>query len=364
MNNKSIKYHRASGKSQYAVLIIVSVVTSVLGLLFLLGNSQKSFPSFPSGIYVGKVTDGGIGRSSGTTLYIEKPKGKEVVLVAVFKEGWLPQILTLNKLDYDDSDKTALYQPVKLKHEGRSFAFSGSASKDVLSGEVLSSDGLHGTWTARRQKAQSLVQLANKLRSRGGDLDSWLPIRRELRLLEDKFHSLQIASEKTSSNIQHMQTVLADKNRLKERSRAKLKNLVDKVQLARKEREKYLGEVNNLVGELDLLGRITSKGKVVRLARKIASRENKWYLVNWGAPQQAYEVAEEEYAENMNIDVKQLSIDYAKAREVRSMQRELKREREMLTELRHRMQSRIKESEDKQTSKAKRKRGFFDKIFR
>jgi hypothetical protein len=333
--------NKSAGFSVFGLVVVSAIVVCVVCIVVLAGKSERSFPLLPAGAYVGQVVAGGIADDNGATLYIEKPAGRKILLMTVFKEGWKPQTIPLKRLETSDPAAEIRYLPVQIKHGGRSYSFAGQQSQGGYGGEVMDSRGTHGTWLVRRIEQEEMLDFSTKVADGGEDLGEWLAVRRTHRHLEERLASVEAVYDKKQRELQDMQAVLDNEDQLKQRSEAKLAALSEKVENARSERDRVSKQVKDLVGELDLLGRITARGKVVRLARKVASRENKWYTANWGAAQQDLSAAEEQYAETMNIDLRQLDREYKRAREVTALQRELERERAMLFELKRRMQRRI-----------------------
>ena len=84
--------------------------------------------------------------------------------------------------------------------------------------------------------------------------------------------------------------------------------------------------------ELQVLGRITERGKTVRLLRRLSARENKWYRAHWRAEAEVAEVRKT-LGIGANFNMRQLNRDYRKALEVRSLRNSIRNEKAKIREL-------------------------------
>jgi len=87
-----------------------------------------------------------------------------------------------------------------------------------------------------------------------------------------------------------------------------------------------------LISELDLLGRITKRGKAVSLARRVAKRESKWYLANWRVEEDQAGL-DRFFGVESNLNLKQLNKSVKRGLEIRALINEINREQQRILEL-------------------------------
>ncbi len=99
-------------------------------------------------------------------------------------------------------------------------------------------------------------------------------------------------------------------------------------------------QIATAVAEVQQLQRITRLGRTIDLARRVSTREDKWYQVNW---QQEGDTAgiEEGLAQSMNVDLERLNKSYSKAQEIRNLRARIAEERERVAELTRRYQEKL-----------------------
>jgi hypothetical protein len=170
-------------------------------------------------------------------------------------------------------------------------------------------------------------------------------LKEQLAEIKTRLESEHETIEYRKDRFEKLQRFIGDEALLRERALKKRDVLSDEVKAARTEHDKNGKEIAELVSELDLLKRITKRGQVVELSRKVANRENKWYISNWGDSEDNAGL-EEDFAQRENLDLVALERAYKKAKEVEDIKRGIRREQEKIEELR----ARLKEAPKKTTA--------------
>ena len=319
-------------------IALTLIVAGSILLSVVIFRVKDSFPALPSGAYVGKVSAVTGSNSEFATFFVERFNGSNTFLFVVFRDGWKPQAIPLKRMFNADNGKKQLtedvpFEPVELHNESRSFVLLGSGDNGKFSGEVISSDGVKGTWSLE-MKTESELSVERAVA--GLELKQWLDIK--TRLGELRAQSEQDYQRYTyrKDRLEKLEKFIGQEDLLRERALRRRDLLAEEVGRAREERDKTSKSLTSYLDELDLLKRITKRGQVVDLARRVATRESKWYLANWGEGTDVSSL-EETLADKDNVDVVRLEAAYKKASEIRDLKHGIEREREVISELENKL---------------------------
>ena len=242
--------------------------------------------------------------------------------------------------DIEDPDKTltedVALSPIQLQKELVKYELTGVKTFDGFRGEVSGSDGSRGTWFVQPARADVLNQNASVLKERMPDLQEWLVVRTQFVEAQQTRDTLteQLSSLRSKHN--KLKSFVDDKDNLKKRAREKQEALQKQLNELKEKRDSSINEVKRLVSELDLLRRITKRGKAVDLARRLTAREEKWYRANWKAAEDASGL-EEALSSSSTINLAQLDAQYKTARKRRSLLLEAEAEQRRIAELHDRL---------------------------
>lgn len=311
-------------------------------LFIRIGGTDKTFPPLPMGAYFGSVS--GLSKSDAqpTTLYIERIANTNALLVVVFADGWKPQVVPMERRfdEVTDPQKTltedVALAPIKIQKDVVSYELTGVKTFDGFRGELSANNGSRGTWFVKPARSDVLNQNASILKERMPDLQEWLVIRTQYVEAQQTREALTERLSSLRAKHNKLKSFVDDKENLKNRARARQQALEKQLNELKEKRESSINEVKRLVSELDLLRRITKRGKAVDLARRLTAREEKWYRANWKAAEDA-SVLEELVTSSSSVNLAQLDAQYRKARQRRSLLLEAEAERRRIAELQHRL---------------------------
>lgn len=346
--------YKTQSRSRLKLFTLLSVVACVvLFVSFLFFETNLTFPVMSSGAYAGTVS--GVSfvgeEKQSATIFFERIKGRYLMLVTVFVEGWEPQVVRLlpskpvmaNLMNGSASSNIVAeipFQPVIVDFKGNKFTFSGIVKDHQYIGKVHGTDGTHGTWSVQLVNNVELSVFEQRVEDINFDWENFLKNKQQQILLNERLSELRNDLQGKQKLLYQMQAAVSNEGELRRRATEKYESVEQEVQAARENRKQAKQSVEALESELDMLGRITKCGKVVNLARKIMHREDKWYLANWGEEEDLV-AAEEAYAAELNIEMSALEKAYKIAQEIQNLQSELAREKALFSELRNHMQERI-----------------------
>jgi hypothetical protein len=328
------------------------IVLLPLGAYFVFYKPAQ-FPLLPDGKYVGVATGFGRVNQSETTFYAEKLAGEDKLLLLLFLDKFQPQIVQLELLQ-GMQNHTAI-KPINLKIDDRIFLLSGSQVGEAYKGKVMLSGVEKGWWELKAIPANATEVMGAFMKdSPMSDFKAWLDSKLRLRTREDKLRQAKVRLVDQQEKVEKLQKTLAEKDTLLSRAQQRREELDKELLKAVSRKESLTKEIDDLISELDLLQRITKKGQAIRLARRIAHRENKWFLANWGSNLGEGEVVENTTsgAENMpsaaeqvgenpidesalppSIDAQKLTELLRKAEEIQSLLKEIEREKSRISQL-------------------------------
>lgn len=328
-------------RSWFFAFAAALILVGGLALALIIGGSEKSFPPLPMGAYFGTISGVSSDNSGSSTLYVERIANTNALLVVVFAEGWKPQVVPMERMfeGVENPDTTltedVVLAPIVISHAGSQYQLTGAKTFDGFRGEVATQGGA-GKWFIKPARADVLNQNASVLKEGMPDLQEWLVVRTqyvEAQQVREALHD-QLAALRTK--YERLKSFVEDKDNLRRRARERRDALKAQLEAMRSSRQSSVNEVKRLVSELDLLKRITKRGKAVDLARRLTAREEKWYRANWEAAEDASGI-EEALSANSNINLGQLEAQYKKARSRRSLLVEAEAEKRRIAELEERL---------------------------
>jgi hypothetical protein len=325
----------------FAFVVSATALTFIGLMLF---GQNKTFPDLPVGAYVGKMSGISAGEKEAASLYVERIRNANSLLFVVFREGWKPQIVSTEQaeakqaLSFFGSRQRSLVPPVVRSNEN-SFTLSGSNSVNGYSGQVISGDQRHGTWSLSPVSINDLRQ-PSPISGDVLDLREWLRLKAKLNSLTREDRSLEATIAENRDRQGKLAKFLKQENLLRVRAKERQDSFVSELKDLSVKQEAKTEEVKQLVRELEQLTRITKKGQTVELARRVAKREAKWYSVNWqtGADLSSLE---EGLAEKMNVDLNKLRSNIKRAAEVQALKNTVAQERARVLKLQGLYQEKI-----------------------
>lgn len=278
------------------------------------------FPDIPSGAYVGTVT--GIDATP-NTFYLERFEKTDTFLVVLFRDGFKPQAVFGEHVEKQ-------LRPLVVVDRSMQLTFTGASSENRIAGVVRDNEGKSGSWELRSLTPQEL--LAPSDAEALTQLKKWLVAREENRRIKVAIRESEALLADGEHKRDRLKLLLEDEGALREKAIQRRTQLSQELKRAIEERKATSDTVDGLVSELDLLGRITKRGQIVALARRVMNRENKWYDVNWKANEDASGL--EDSAEvPPEIDLANLDAAVKRANEVRALLRERDEEVRRINEL-------------------------------
>lgn len=298
-------------------------------------KTKDSFPPMPSAAYVGKLSGVTGSNTEFATLFIERFKNSSTFLFVILRDGWKPQAVALKRLENGKAELTddVPFEPAEIGSESRRFSLIGSGSGGHFAGDVVDSAGVKGSWSVVET---SEADLAVNAAAAGLELKQWLDIKTRLGELRSQSERELQRYTYRKDRLEKLQKFIGQEDLLRERALHRRDLLAEEVGRARQEKEKTAKELGEYIDQLDLFKRITKRGQVVDLARRVATRESKWYLANWGEGTDVSSL-EETLAERENVDVVRLEAAYKKAAEVRDLKNGIEHEREVISELENKL---------------------------
>ena len=166
------------------------------------------------------------------------------------------------------------------------------------------------------------------------EFKDWVELKGRYRIAKREQRAKEAALAAEVDRRDKLQAFVKDEKLLRERAAKRRDELAKELNTAVEERKASSKAINELLDELDLLGRITRSGQAVILARRVAHRENQWYQANWGDDASAMPATDVE----SGMDVVKVEAAWKKAMETQALIRELSSERERNRQLQLQLQ--------------------------
>lgn len=356
----------------FFVLIVLKVLAT---------RQELSFPYIPTGTYVGYITGLANFNRDSASLLVESFGDGEELHVNVLLEGVSVQKVTLKErnvsrdflplIDRSDVDKaerklgaTHQYNPISLSLGDVSYLLFGERHRSDWSGGHIASDGGGGHWFLERT-AEEPRSIPDEAKDAFGE---WLYYRTFSLLAEEQVSSLARQVNLLQSRYKELQVWSAspgDLQKAVERKNGEVGSALGELVSGN---TKLSTEVQAYVKELELLMRLTKRGNVVMLARRIYNREKSWQLAGWDRETMVDGGDEGGGAgEDGEVNLAELNDAYLRANENAKLFKELDRERRALERLRRELLesrgSRVVIPKPEPIPQPEEERSLWDRIF-
>jgi hypothetical protein len=303
------------------IIIALVFLCGVIAVVLMLTSREKLSRGFPIpevGAYAGVVN-----MPNPATLYLERLRQGDTLLLIVFTEGFQPQSLFPERLLRVEGEE--LYRPLVIRVGEGSLRLSGIREKSGrLYGRLKTNKGESGEWWLTRVDPAML--------SRGGtdlnELSELLKVRDLERISQRNVQSVRNRKVEVEERIVNLERALSDQAALKARASRRRDTLERELKEKTATISRLAKSVDELAGELELLARISRRGQAVSLERRILQREHRWYEVNW---------SDEEFGQaelpDAGIDLVKFNQAVRQAQETRTLLRERDDELRRLREL-------------------------------
>ena len=286
-------------------------------------SSAQTFPDLEAGAYQGEMSGLGKEPDKAVTLYVERLPNSPVVVLVAFVEGFRPQAIALEKI----SGSPQQFQPLHFQFENREMILSGTVSPKGANGVVASGKEKLGYWQVQPITGDHIHETDDI----DHDFRRWLDLEGRHRIAKRDMRQREASLAAEKDRRDKLLEFVNDERLLKERAAKRRDELSAELNRAVEERKASSKIIGELLGELDLLGRISRSGQAVNLARRVAHRENQWYQANWGEDEGA--VAAVDPVTGYPIDTAKLEAAWKRATEVQGLLRDLTTERAKNREL-------------------------------
>ncbi len=347
--------------------LILSVIGGAFLFTYVRFERQAQFPDLPPGSYIGVARGIMSDPNEKTTFYIERSSATESFIVSFLEEGLkLEKIEGKRLLEATTKSKAASFEPLLVTLGEKKLLMSGKPRGGEFEGSFEDEKKKVGSWNLRLLPLKESSPRIKDLEKSKLDLMKWLDLKVVFLSLKEQFRGMRTSREQKEEYFEKLNRFIADEALLKERATERRVELAGKLQIAKENHSKSSEQVAALVSELDLLGRITKHGKAVSLARRVASRETKWYLANWTAVEDPSGI-EEYLGESPEINIQQLDASVKRASEVRSLINELNNEKQRIEELEAKLEEQLHPAPESLPEEdepiRKRKKSFWNEIF-
>lgn len=352
---------------RWVVFTCFLLASGAAGLFFLDLERQQNFPDLPPGRYIGilqGVTDLPKER---LTWVIERASTENRVTVVVMSEGFVAQEISLQQDAESRRRTTKAFLPLQLKFGTKQFSFWGKSRGDQYVGQATADERTKASWTLSFIPPDQTPPGADILSRSTLEMDQWLDLKSLLLSLKHEQRLEEAAFEQKREYLEKLHKVIANEDLLLERANERRNEITNQVREAAKNQKELYQNVQAAVSDLDLLKRITKRGKAVTLARSVATRETKWYLANWKAAQDISGL-EEYLGTSSGVDLKQLELAVRQASEVRALINEMNHEQQQIVELEARLNAppeavTVEPSEPKEERTKKKRKTLWDQLF-
>lgn len=248
---------RAGGGVRAAVLVSVLILGGVATYLFKIGQ-DRSFPELAPGGYIGTVS----GIRPGV-LYVDcDTTGRLLRVARITEDGPVSEVA-----EAIPSGEGRI-QPIPLNGGVLTGVRIGEGS---YRGELRDRNGASaGEWQLTRLSQEIVYGEIPQ------DLKLWLLLRGERAQVQRAIQSAEKRVPLQKSEIERLNSYLADGVQLKERARERLQQAERKVEAAEKALSEKRAQLKSLEDRHSIALRVTPMGKLVNLARESLEREARW----------------------------------------------------------------------------------------
>lgn len=353
----------------------VAVALAAYALVRVFTNSvDLAFPQLPNGTYVGWVTGLGALASEHATIYLESNDDGRSLALSVFLENVPLRRISLRERTVGEGGSgtanRTVFLPVKFSIHGVDYMLYGHHSRASWSGGLIASDGGGGKWLLERlQEDPEEVPNAPSF-----ELRKWMYVASQNKLLEEESASIAKQINISNSLLTDLKKAEEGKTELQKRIEMRIPELNKQLQSIQEENDQMTKEVEERVRELDLLARLSKKGKLVLLSRRILNREKGWYFANW-SPEFAGETASQPVTATTDVmpgmDADELESRFEKAQQtadvydkVQREKLEIKRLERMISDAENKKTEVKNESNTNKSQGTEEEGSFWDRLFR
>ncbi|MCC6221070.1 MAG: hypothetical protein IT291_07515 [Deltaproteobacteria bacterium] len=350
------------------------VVTLVVGifLYLVIGSGERTFPALPDGTYAGEISGITTAKNKFQTFYVEKAFNASALLMVIFNPGWVPQLVPfevgtdrINGKDVQGS--TDHYKPVALMSEGRKFLLTGALEEGGYTGNVDFAGKRIGSWRIRPITQSGVVNEPSGLSVSEEEFRKWLESKVQLSWLRRRATKTANVIERIKRKKEKLTRVVTDEDTLRAKASEQVAKLETEVRDVSSRRDELDKQINGLISELSLLERITKRGKSIALARRVAEREQRWYMANWQTDDEASGFGElGASGAGSSIDLSALEKRYRIAANIQVLYGEIAAEKrkieELEKELEHQSEESAKPEAPGETGPAEEKKSFWNKL--
>ena len=330
-------------------ILCVFVLAATGAIFHFLKANNPSFPVLEPGTYVGKVSGEVFEDGAPKTFYLKKYPDMLTAFVTVFDSSWQAKEIRFQALLHEASSGASAvleFEPLVLRQDGKTLSFSGLENNGQYLGQAKSNSGLLSNWSLQLVSLEEQDELPKEFRL-------WLRDRVKHQKFQQSLSRMSHELREKENEYYRLKKTLDNKDALVEKAEKQKEDLRLERDRLKQEREKFRGEVRDLVRELDLIKRISKKGKAIELSRRVAAREAKWYEANWGTKEDEVDLEILQGVEG--IDLSDLERRFKEAQEKQILQAEISRLEEELSQI----NSDAAEPEDRNA----RKEDFWNKLW-
>ena len=309
-------------KIQFVGIAVIGL--GALAFLYSRVFEPRTFPLLPPGAYLGSVSGFGVERDDRSAFYLERLPDSNVFIAVVFADAFRPQALQ-GELAPDHQG----YLPLTITKDQTPLLFSGAGSGSSFQGKIHVSDETIGRWSLAPIQTE---QLMGKLNASPKDLSAWLEVKSEFRSLRRAARLYQERARDAQAKKEKLARFVEDEGLLRERAAKRRDSLASELGAAVEERKQTTAMLQELVGQLELVGRISKTGQAILLARRVANRENQWYQANW-QNEEGSDFLEENLGPESAVDFQKLESAVRSAEEIQGLLRERESEKKKIQEL-------------------------------
>ncbi len=309
-----------------ALLALLVVALLFFSSMYFFGKS--SFPALAQGKYVGLIRDFPLenGGKKDVSLYLERFPQGNVVMLVLFLDGWTPKSVSLKPLFEDQSAALTKMQPLKFVHEGIDYSMSGYLDNEVITGKLTFEGSFPRKFALAPISDSKLEGLTYDSNVTNVDMSNWVKLKSEYIELKFRLAEGEKSKGQKGESLRKLNHFMTNKEQMKSVAQKEKSRLQGELKSLRDNSVAQKTSLKSLVRELEVLGRITERGKTIRLVRRIDNRENKWYLANWREEIDSSSLPAH-LRKDPTLNLASLEADYQAALEVRRLQRVLAKER-------------------------------------
>lgn len=327
------------------ISLFLAGILPIAVIAYLLIPEVKTFPIIGEGYLSGTISGIAPRPENTYSLFLEKVKDKDELIAIVFIQNWEPQVISL---ELDESAKAPALLPLRIDYAESTYSLTGSQKGKGYAGLVRSKGRKVGRWTI--QSADLAPPQGHQAKNM--QLSKWLQLKGKYYSLQEQYKQILDEVKIHSAEVTLLSKILESKDELEDAASNEIQTLGTKLKEKKVEKAKLVKNVEDRARSLEQLTRITRRGRTIELARRVAKRENKWYLVNWGDSSNAA-ISEEELAERMNVDIRKLSGKLSQSEEYLKLKGSIAVERRKIRELQNMINERQQMKEERQIQKQK-----------